>query len=605
MVVAVNPALIMVLVGSLVYFLLEMFYQGQYPQRLHFCLTMFVFGAVLIARISMEEGWERAAPFGAALALVVALALNKFVTYTSGVTEGIGWIINLSLMAITWWCADRLTWDCTLVDESQDASGEGLLQTVGIDRQADAEEQQPASAEPSPRGEGEKLDDDDLGWAVKPGPKDGGQSWWQRFVNRRRRPHSPGVWVVYFSLAALPIFGFGQTLIPESNTASRRYAFLLLCVYLASALGLLLTTSFLGLRRYLRQRRIEMPLTMANTWLAIGGVLIVSLLFLTAVLPRPNAEYAISELPLAVNSTDQTASQHSAGEEGTKDEQADTGGGKSNDGKTNTANSADGKIEGENGKGGESNKPNSKGGEGSSSKDAKAGASQKDSGNQSQKGQDRDSSSSNSSKPPPADSGQNSSPPSDASSSPSPPDLSVVTKTMMSLGKWIFYGVLIGLALWWLVANWSNLPVWLSSLINAWRDFWGSLFGKRRQTEDGSASPAAPKKSFLEFSDPFASGVYGQYPPAELVRYTFEAFEAWARDNGWPREPDQTAYEFARQVATHAEHLAAPGRTLADLYSRVAYSPSSLPTATVDQLRTFWQALAQRGTVMPADAHTR
>ena len=64
MVVAINPALIMVLIGSLVYFLLEMFYQGQYPERLHFCLTAFIFAAVLIARISMEEGWEHAAPFG-------------------------------------------------------------------------------------------------------------------------------------------------------------------------------------------------------------------------------------------------------------------------------------------------------------------------------------------------------------------------------------------------------------------------------------------------------------------------------------------------------------------------------------------------------------
>ena len=57
-VIAINPALIIVLINSLVYFLLEMFYQGQYPERLHFCLSLFIFGAVLIARISMEEGRE-------------------------------------------------------------------------------------------------------------------------------------------------------------------------------------------------------------------------------------------------------------------------------------------------------------------------------------------------------------------------------------------------------------------------------------------------------------------------------------------------------------------------------------------------------------------
>src|SRR5689334_4120281 len=108
MVIALSPALIMVLVGSLVYFLLEMFYQGQYPARLHFCLTMFVFAIVLVSRISMEEGWERAMPFGVALGVVVALAMHRFVTYTGSMTAELGWIINLSLMAITWWCADRL-----------------------------------------------------------------------------------------------------------------------------------------------------------------------------------------------------------------------------------------------------------------------------------------------------------------------------------------------------------------------------------------------------------------------------------------------------------------------------------------------------------------
>src|SRR5689334_20190157 len=81
-IVAINPALIMVLIGSLIYFLLDMFYQGQYPERLHYCLTLYIFGAVLVSRISMEEGWDHAAPLGAMLALVMVLALHRFVSYT-------------------------------------------------------------------------------------------------------------------------------------------------------------------------------------------------------------------------------------------------------------------------------------------------------------------------------------------------------------------------------------------------------------------------------------------------------------------------------------------------------------------------------------------
>src|SRR4249920_3783414 len=81
LVIAINPALIMVLVGSLVYFLLELFYQGQYPARLHYCLTLFIVGIVLIGRISIEDGWERASIFAVAMAVVISLAMQRFVSY--------------------------------------------------------------------------------------------------------------------------------------------------------------------------------------------------------------------------------------------------------------------------------------------------------------------------------------------------------------------------------------------------------------------------------------------------------------------------------------------------------------------------------------------
>ena len=76
-VIAISPALIMALVGSLVFFLLRVFYQGQFQARLHWVMACFVFAAVLIGRISIEEGFERAMPFGVALAIAVGLAANQ------------------------------------------------------------------------------------------------------------------------------------------------------------------------------------------------------------------------------------------------------------------------------------------------------------------------------------------------------------------------------------------------------------------------------------------------------------------------------------------------------------------------------------------------
>src|SRR6478609_979730 len=129
LVIAVSPALIMMLVGSLVYFLIEVFYAGQYEARLDYAFGLFVLAAVLIARISIEEGREYAALFALPLAIVMFLFLLRFVEHPSPFSH----LINLALMAVVWWCADKLTWDSTVIDDDEDASGEGLMQRIGVD----------------------------------------------------------------------------------------------------------------------------------------------------------------------------------------------------------------------------------------------------------------------------------------------------------------------------------------------------------------------------------------------------------------------------------------------------------------------------------------
>ena len=49
--VVISPALVMLMVGSLTFFLITVLYQGAYPDRLLYTFFFFVFGAVLIARI--------------------------------------------------------------------------------------------------------------------------------------------------------------------------------------------------------------------------------------------------------------------------------------------------------------------------------------------------------------------------------------------------------------------------------------------------------------------------------------------------------------------------------------------------------------------------
>src|SRR5207302_720524 len=103
------------------------------------------------------------------------------------------------LIVIIWWSSHRLTWDCTYIDEKAESTGTGLLQAAGLEKTEPQE-----AKEPDENGEPRKKKD------AKPG-------WWeryQRFREERKKTRPPGVWVVYFSLAAFPIFGLGQSLIP-------------------------------------------------------------------------------------------------------------------------------------------------------------------------------------------------------------------------------------------------------------------------------------------------------------------------------------------------------------------------------------------------------
>ena len=124
--------------------------------------------------------------------------------------------------------------------------------------------------------------------------------WWERFERfreERKKRRVLGAWVIYFSLAALPLFGLGEALIPVEETGRRQYAFWLMAAYVGSGLGLLLTTCFLSVRRYLRQRRLQMPVAMTAAWLTAGGGLIAG----AAADRRPVAAAAAGILAFAVS----------------------------------------------------------------------------------------------------------------------------------------------------------------------------------------------------------------------------------------------------------------------------------------------------------------
>jgi hypothetical protein len=625
--IAISPALIMALVGSLVFFLLEVLYVGKYEGRMRWILFCFIFAAVLIARVQMNQGISDRAPlYGLVLGVLVYIGLQRFVEYPEDVPlAGFGWAINLGLMALIWWCAHRLTWDCTLVDDSTEGSGEGLLAASGLEQPATAEgttetgpaDGQPAS-HPEPASEPESPRGDR---ARRTRERSGLLAWWDRWHDyqeaQRRRPRNPGVWVVYFSLAALPLFGLGQSLIPVEEGARRRYAFWLIAVYLASGLGLLLATHYLGLRRYLRQRNLTMPVSMTGVWLIMGGILVSVLLLVGAVLPRPAAEFPILPLGSSAGSPERQASRYAV-----KTDSAGEGEGRSSsdqsqkdpEGQPSSTKSQD-KADSQGGRGQADSKSSSSGqnkgqgqGRGKSGQDSSQRSQSQQGQGQSRGQQSSQNSSNRSGKPAQGrqqgragkDGRDGSSERKDSSSSEDKSSSwSSIFHTLSRVLKWVVFAALAVAVVVVLMRSGlqylANFTDWARRLLAALEAWWQRLFGGRperaAEAETEAVARARELRPFASYTNPFESGRADRLSPEELVRYTFEAFEAFARERGVGRGPEQTPLEFAAHAGKELPALEADARRLASLYARTAYGHGRLPAATPDALRQFWQHL--------------
>ena len=602
--IAVCPFLIFLLVCSLMFFLVEVFFQGEYKLRLQFVMAMFCMAIVCIARIAMEEGSSYATLFAFPLGVAVGVAIIRFVPG--------GIVIGLPLMGIVWWATHKLTWDCTLVDDSQEASGQGLLQEMGLDPLA-------AGVPSGPAGTTTRATIPE----ATTGTAESEKAWWQNLLEPDRRPHSPGIWVVYFSLAALPLFGFGGWFVPASEPEARTRVFQYLLVYVASGLGLLLFTSFLGLRRYLRQRNLEMPAEMTGTWIAVGVGLIALTLIVAAILPSTKAEYSLAQLPVAFTSAVRQASRFGVGPDGTSDtsnpdaartdahenQSSDRGGGSKGESQTGQSGKSKAKGKGK-GKPGEQSGGDAGGGQqgnAQSSDQNDQSANEKgnsqgknsegkgaDSKGQSQQSENSQQGESNKAGEQKSEGGSQSQNPQEQPQQPASRPFANfnISQALFTLIKWLFWLALLVASA---VAGWiyrEQLAAAWQKLLAELRDLWARWFGDKTKAAQPEAlfERPTPPRPFAAFSDPFANGDAARMPWPELVRYSFAAVEAWARERECARHDDQTPHEFAQSLAALEPQLAAPVQSLAGWYGQLAYAPRAA-AGSLEPIKQLWREL--------------
>ena len=545
LVAAIEPALIMIMVGSLMFFLLDMWYEGEYLERMRWILFWFVLGIVLITRVSMRIDSSLAKAYGIALGGAVALVATRF----SGFQP-----VLLAILGFVWWATHKLTFDCTLLDEDQDA-GVGLLKESGL------EQAPPPDPDSEPAASLESDDPNAMDASLLPG----GAEWKrrERQKDEARRPNAPGVWLIYFTLASLPVFALGQWLVPAVEEDRRNALFFYFLAYISSGMGLLLATSFLNLRRYLRQRKLKMPAAMTATWLSTGAVLIVGLTLFAAALPLPGTGWSVvrgSTRQASPFRASQVAPLKDGGAEGKG------AGGEKNDEKAEQQTSGKGKEGGKNGPG------NAKSGA-ARGKASKSGAASKqgsprqdDSGEKKDKGAERSGEKSEQDKKSDKNDNNNNADDKKADSSsskdeqsdrknddsssasnrpPRSPSLTFQAPSWLR-GLLSVVGVLVLL---------YGLFRYGPILLDALRALFASLFGgfggqkprkSKKDAESSAASTAIPPRPFASFADPFATGLASNFSPNDLIVYSFEALEAWAFEQNLARFPTRRRRNSSR-----------------------------------------------------------
>jgi len=522
---ALSPVLIILMIGSLVYFLLTTLYRGDFQARLMWILGLFTMASVLITRIAIEQSRTQSFTYLGLLSAATLLVAPRFFVL-EGFLSPLSIPILIGFLALIVFLADRITMDCTSVDDAHDSHGYGLLQSLGI---FNIPPQRPTQAPDTPE-----------------------------ISNKESRSHNPGVWILYFALLALPVFGLGQFFLPSGQ--AQRVALACLVIYLGSALALLVMISLLALRQYVRQRDVEMQTGMSWNWLATGIGSVLGLVLLMAILPLPMLGASNWELPFKLSSrTDQTPSQWGWGNEGVKQQPQQQQPQQQQPQQQQP----------------QQQQPQQQ--------QPQQQQPQQQQPQQQQPQQQQPQQQQPQQQQPQQQQPQQQQPQQQQPQQQQPPNTWSPPKIDWNLGasmRWLLIAILAIVAL---VFGAKYLRQWL-----AWFHRDGS--GAFEPTELDSSVPIQANRPirFSELEDPFK---LHRNEPDEIIRSLFHAVSVWGKEHRVARAEDETPDEYSRRLGRKYSEISESLTHLGLMVSRLAYAKKSVKPSDANSLQPLWEWL--------------
>ena len=508
----IGLVLIVFLMVSLSFFILARFFLSSKWTSSHWLLFWEVLATVLVSRMFLIDDLKKVV---GGYSFVLGMVIWVPFVFIGGEILG----IVTALMIFVGWFTYKITWDVTDLGEREEDE-DGLLASVGLKKELNPGNKKVSESWGDTREESTEFNyeaEEVLAELAKEKPK------------KVKGGKGRGVWVLYFLFGSIPVFGLGGSTQNSTDPNLGKYFLVCLCIYLASCISLLMSTSFLTIRSDLRRRNLSMPLFTAGAWLFSGLFLLISCFVFASLLPRPQGFLDPIALVLSKGQDkDQDASNYAKSSEKSGKGEGKQGEKEGDKGSPKDGNQKAGKpAEDKENKG--ASKESGKGGGDSGEKGSSKEGSQKS--DQAKNNESKSDSRKN-------DGNQKSNSTSNQETPSLPPPsfnipgldkimaaLEVILKVVFAVGTFLF-------VLYVVVYKLSYSFGWADDLLDWFRNLfdWMDRSKKKKKQEDvADASIADETLPFEEFDNPFDRKDWQKASLRELTGYTWKALLAWCK----------------------------------------------------------------------------
>lgn len=570
----IGLVLICTLMVSLSFFILGRISLSSKWTSLHWLLFWDVFATVLVSRMFLIDDLKKVAGrYSFVVGMLIWFSLSYF--------GAEGNPISTVLMIFIGWFTYKITWDVTDLGEREEDE-DGLLASVGLKKELNPGNKKASESWGDTREESTEFNyeaEEVLAELKDQKPK------------KAKGGKGRGIWVLYFLFGSIPVFGFGGSTQNSDDPNLGKYFLLCLCIYLASCISLLMTTSFLTIRSDLRRRNLSMPMFTAGFWLFSGLFLLISCFVFASLLPRPQGFLDPIALVLSKNQDkDQDASNYAKSSEKSGKGKGNPGEkegdkGSPKDGNQKASKSAEDK---------ESKGASKDSGKGGSDSGEKGGGSSKDGSQKSDQAKNNESKSDTQKN----DGNQKSSATANQGPPSSPPPsfnipgldkmmaaLEVILKVVFAVGTFLF-------VLYVVVYKLSYSFGWAEDLLDWFRNLfdWMDRSKKKKKQEDvADATIADETLPFEEFDNPFDRKDWQKSSLRELTGYTWKALLAWCKSQNIRIPKGCTPSELEELISNEMPRIEPAYYAFQQVLLNVQYSNNNNDPKGIATTQNLWR----------------